>query len=187
MSPRAIRASAEQRRRDQMQQTRFLYTAALQQVYRNNRYGFSLRYPKGWKMQNVMQEGAGTLKTIILFVSPLEAEKDEAQENINLLVEELSAPRLTLEEYTAAALENERDIFTDYTLLASHSLLIDGMPAHRVAFTGSLDGETTVAFEQIWLLREGRAFVWSLASSPASLDRYAQMFRQMIGSVDFVD
>ncbi|MEK7218386.1 MAG: hypothetical protein AAB728_02880 [Patescibacteria group bacterium] len=184
-NPRSVRAASMLQRLEQVERKRFTYTAALQQPYRNNQYGFSLRYPGGWKMQHVMQQGAGNLKTIIMFISPLETDEDEAQENINLIVEKMPSPLFTLDEYTEAAIRNERGILSPYTLHASHGLLLGGTPAHRVSFTGSLDGKTTVAFEQIWMVREGHAYVWSLAASPSSLDKYAGIFRQMVASAEF--
>lgn len=184
-NPRSIRTAAVKARNEELQHKNFTYPLAIQQIYRNNQYGISVRYPTGWEVQRVMQQGTSSLSSIIVFLSPLETENDVSRENINLIMEKLSSPTLTLEKYTAAALENEGARFNNYTLTASHDLLLHGMLAHRVTFTGSLSEGKTAAFEQIWLLKNGTAFVWSLASAPAAFDRYAQIFRQMLETAEF--
>ncbi len=184
-SPRSIRAAALQQRQEHAERSLYTYPASLQQRYRNNEHGFLVRYPQGWKAQEMKQENYGKLSSIILFLSPLEGEKDVSRENINLVVEELAPSPQTLEGYTAAAIALEQELFDEYTLTASHDLQIAGLSAHRITYTAAVNGGSTTAFEQIWFIRDGKAYVWSLAALPESYDRYAQTFRLMLDSLSF--
>ncbi len=186
ISPRSIRMQVLQQRKDSVQNGRYTYPAALQQIYRNNQYGFSVRYPQAWTMQESRQLKGSSLSTIVLFLSPLETEKDASRENINIVIENLPSATMTLDAYTEAALENEKAVFDgQYTVLASHDIPLGDMTAHRLAFIGRIGDGGPVWFEQIWFIRNGAAHVWTLAALEGSSDRYAQIFRGMLDTIAF--
>jgi len=184
-SPRLIRAAARSSRRDAVYRAGFVYTDALRNPYRNNRFGFDIRYPDGWEVQHALQQQGGGLAAAVFFLSPFDEKTDVARENINLVVEDLPSSAFSLETYTTIALANVEAVFTRYTLTASQELLLQGMRAQRVTYEGGFGDGEPVAFEQIWFLRDGRAHVWTLAATPQTFDAHSLIFRQMMETLNF--
>lgn len=183
VSVRSIRAEA-QRQRSTAEGDRYTRVASQAQLYANRDLGVSLRYPKDWVAQEMNQK-EGNLTMVALFLSPPTSEKDTARENINFLVEDLPSPALSLQEYTDIAIEQERATFGNYTLLSSSDLLVAGLPAHRITYMASLpDAGSPTAFEQVWLLKDRKISVWTLAATPETFDAYAQTFREMLGTME---
>ena len=57
-------------------------------------YGISIKYQRDW----VKQEGV--MGTVVAFLSPKEGTSDIFQENLNIMVQDLSKSPMTLSEYT---------------------------------------------------------------------------------------
>jgi hypothetical protein len=179
-SARTIREEALRRRWEDATATDYSRMAALQNYFGSGLYRFGIRYPKDWTVQKLMDR-SGSVTTVALFLSPFDNEQDTSRENINAVVEEMPSP-LSMAQYTDLAIGHERALFDDYALLASQDLLVAGLPAHRIAYTATFQGQT-LAFEQVWVPRQGQMLVWTLAASPATFDRYSAIFHQMLNTL----
>lgn len=181
-NPRSIREQAKQKRWEDFSRSRFTYDADLSQLYRSDLFGFSIRYPRGWKNEEILDRN-GNVTTVALFLSPME-EDDTTQENVNVVVEDIVDSRLTLDTYTENAIRQERELFSGYNLHTSVRLQIAGYPAHIVSYD-ALFGGKNLSFEQVWILRDGKVYVWTLAAVPETFEKYSGSFRKMIDTFMF--
>jgi hypothetical protein len=181
-SPRTIKQEALKRRWHEMQKSNYSQVSALSQYLYSKTYTLSIRFPKNWHGEEVL-ETSGGVTTIALFLSPLE-EDDAEQENMNLLVEDIRDTGLSLDDYTERAVRQEQNIFSDYTLLSSVPLQITGFPAHSIRYSAVFHGRK-LFFEQVWVLREGKVFVLTFAAPEETFQQYATIFRQMVDTFSF--
>ncbi|MFA6522808.1 MAG: hypothetical protein WCS85_00325 [Candidatus Peribacteraceae bacterium] len=181
-SPRTIKHEALKRRWREVQQSNYSQISALSQLFHSETYGLSIYFPKDWHGEEVLQTSGG-VTTIALFLSPLQ-EGDTEQENMNLLVEDIRDTGLTLDDYTRRAVQQEQNIFSDYTLFSSVPLQITGFPAHSIRYSAVFHGRT-LFFEQVWVLREGKVYVLTFAAPEETFQQYTMTFRQMVGTFSF--
>ncbi len=99
--------------------------------YENAPYGFALKYPAAWSFAED-QGGAAAI-----FYSPKETALDIFQENVNIVVQDISQNPMSLEEYTETAITQMQAVFgTNLEILDSSPIFIDNRPAHRFIFIG---------------------------------------------------
>jgi len=64
-------------------------------TYKSPLFNFVISYPQTWEMKQI--------SGIIAFLSPLEDKDDKFQENVNVVVEDISGKQLSSEQYAKAA------------------------------------------------------------------------------------
>ena len=99
--------------------------------YENGQYGFALKYPAAWSFAE-NQGGAAAV-----FYSPRENAMDTFQENINIVVQDISRNPMDLKKYTETAVTQMQAVFgTNLEILDSSPTFIDTRPAHQFIFIG---------------------------------------------------
>ncbi len=122
-------------------------------VYTNVRFGFSVRYPDGWKPGRSLPDGIG-----VTLHPPVEHSLVALSGHMNLVQGSSQDQRQTLEEFTTA----HRRIITDLyakknvplTWQKEQDLTLAGFPARRLAFT--YQDERRTAMLEVHILTLGR-------------------------------
>lgn len=125
--------------------------------YTNARFGFSFRYPDGWKLGQPLPDGIG-----VTLHPPVEHSLVALSGHMNLVEGSSQDRRQTLEEFTTA----HRRIITDLyakknvplTWQKEQDLTLAGFPARRLAFTYQDERRTPILEVHIFTLgrNEGR-------------------------------
>lgn len=110
----------------------WLYTKQFRLLsYANEPYGFSLKYPAAWSLA----ENKGGAAAI--FYSPPENALDRFQENVNIVVQDISQNPMDLSQYTETAIHQMQIVFgTNLEILDSSPVAVDGRPGHQFEFIG---------------------------------------------------
>ncbi len=99
--------------------------------YENAQYGFALKYPAAWSFAE-NQGGAAAI-----FYSPKENALDIFQENVNIVVQDISENPMTLEKYTETAIAQMQSVFgINLEILDSSLISVDKRPGHLFIFIG---------------------------------------------------
>ncbi len=99
--------------------------------YENSRYGFALKYPAAWSFAEDLAGAAA------VFVSPKENALDIFQENVNVVVQDISQHPMSLNKYTEMAVTQMQAVFgTNLEVLDSSPTFIDGREGHQFVFIG---------------------------------------------------
>lgn len=178
-SSRSIRraARAVTVRNPQMLSVREL---SLDRTYESTVYGVKMQSPSSWEQLELEQRNA-PLTLVVMFLSPNE-QPTGIRQNVNLVIEDLPA-EMTLAEYSDLGIRMERDFFQSYSLQRSDDILLAGAyRAHRVVFTASLEN-LDMTFEQIWLIRDRQAYVWTFADSAGAFDDHVETFERMMDTL----
>lgn len=141
-------------------------------TYTNAKMGLHINHPKSW----TIEEDQGG----VYFLSPKETSADTMRENVNVLVEDISGDTVTLEQYTASALEQVKSL-TNYTLVSQGKSRLGKLPAYSIVYTATIDNHA-VQFQQAWTVKGKKAYLVTLASSPTSFESYTRVFGRMIKS-----
>lgn len=125
--------------------------------YTNARFGFSLRYPDGWKLGQPLSDGVG-----VTLHPPVEHSLVALSGHMNLIQGSSQDQRQTLEEFTTS----HRRIITELygkkkvplTWQKEQNMTLAGFPARRLAFTYQDERRTPMLEVHIFTLgrNEGR-------------------------------
>jgi hypothetical protein len=155
-------------------------TAVLDQKYENADLRLQMLYPRGWE-RNDLHERTDTLELVVMFLSPRKEMTMGVRTNINLVTEKISTS-MTLEEYTKFGIENEKLFFESFEIKKQQRVMLNRYPTHQIDFVASSQG-TTLAYRQVWFLKNGTAFVWTFADHPSMFDKNLYIFERMMDAV----
>jgi hypothetical protein len=178
MSRRTLRTEVRKQSEERARMRRNA-RAPLPQTYENKVFGIRVGYPKDWMKQEYMQK-EGELTLVTMFLSP--DATNEVQQNINLVVENLTDPSITLQKYTQLGIEKEQLLFEGYKLIESQPVTVGGQMGYKVIFVSTFDG-TEMKFEQVWYLKDDTAHVWTFADLSSVFDQHIIHFDQMMDSL----
>ena len=93
---------------------------------------------------------------------------------------------MSLEEFSAASINNLRQSFPRFNLLESSSTTLGGFPAHRVVYTAEVAPGFGVKFMQVWTIKDARDFIITDGSLPSDFSNYLPTIQHMINSFAFI-
>lgn len=135
-------------------------------TYSNSRYGFSLSYPSGW----TRQENAET--STVTFTSPSRGMGD-IPATMRIVVEDLSANPMSLEQYKAAQLAKKKGL-EGFNLIYDQAYKGNGFTGWKIAYTG-IQG-TLMEWVEVYAMKGMSAYTITYTSKE---DKYAGYVVQM--------
>jgi len=145
-------------------------------TYVNSSFGFRIKYPPDWSTQ------AGSAGAAIAFVSPAQGSSDSFRENVNVLVEDLADPSMSLGQYTDTSLRQAKTAIDAFRLLRSAPATLASRSAERVIYLGQIGRD--LKFESVWLVEKGRAYVVTYTATPDAFAGTEPTAEAVIGSFE---
>src|SRR3989338_3169570 len=100
-------------------------------AYTNNTWGVSLSYPARWT--KIEKNPA----IVAAFLSPKEGALDVFQENVTVIVQDMSANPMSLKVYSETAVKQMQAVFKDgINILESEPAFFAGETAHKFVYEG---------------------------------------------------
>jgi len=93
---------------------------------------------------------------------------------------------MSLEQFSAASINNLRQSFPRFNLLESSSNTLGGFPAHRVVYTAEVAPGFGVKSMQVWTIKDARDFIITYVSLPSDFSNYLPTVQHMIDSIAFI-
>lgn len=145
-------------------------------TYSNQTHGVEILYPMEWEiLENFMG-------TVVSFLSPQESAKDDFRENLNVLVQDLTAQPMTIEDYTQLSLMQLEQVITKFKITDPISVsTLTGYPAHRLTYLQQ-QGKLKLKTTSVWTIIDLTAYVVSFATKRKEYDDYEPIFNEMIKS-----
>ena len=145
--------------------------------YHNAQYGFGMNYPQNWK---VIENSQGTA---VIFMSPKENELDAFQENVNIVVQDLSRKPMGLNEYTSLAITQLIAVFKhNIEMIESKPIYWANMPAHKLVYIGKGNDGSRTKLVHVWAVQGTTAYQLTFATPEAQYDKYSGSVNTMINS-----
>lgn len=144
--------------------------------YENGQYGFALKYPAAWSFAE-NQGGAAAV-----FYSPKETALDIFQENVNIVVQDISRNPMSLDKYTETAITQMQAVFgTNLEILDSSAIFIGNRPAHQFIFIGKgPDGD--LQYQCRWTLVGTTAYQITYTAIASGYQRHLAEAERIMGS-----
>lgn len=142
-------------------------------TYNNSENNLSIRYPDNWIKK---EEENG-----VMFISPKENSEDIFQENIGVTVQTLANSTVTLEQITAASLEQLKNMITDFSLVSSTQINLANMPAKKLIYTGKF-GNFNIKWLQVIALEKDKFYIITYTAEASTYNNALNLVEEMIDS-----
>jgi hypothetical protein len=149
-------------------------------TYQNSTYGISVQHPSNWIM--VENHNTTAPDRIVKFSSP----QGTPPATLNILGGNRLPLNMSLEQFSAASINNLRQSLPRFNLLESSSTTLGGFPAHRVIYTAEVAPGFGAKFMQVWTINNARDFIITDASLPSDFSTYLPTMQHMINSFAFI-
>jgi hypothetical protein len=144
-------------------------------TYTDAANGFTIKYPPDWEEQQG-PEGAA-----VTFLSPREDAADKFRENINVLIQSLPDPDMSLQEYTDLSTTQGPQLIEGFKVLDQDEISLSGHAATRVHYSGGISGND-FEWEAVWLVEGGKAYVITFTASPDRFSDYLERAQAALNS-----
>jgi hypothetical protein len=149
-------------------------------TYQNSTYGISVQHPSNWIREE--NHNATSPGRIVKFSSP----QGTPRATLNIIGGNRLPLNMSLEQFSAASINNLRQSFPRFNLLESSSTTLGGFPAHRAVYTAEVAPGFGVKFMQVWTIKDARDFIITEASLPSDFSNYLPTIQHMIDSFAFI-
>lgn len=137
---------------------------------------FEIKYPSTWEVDTSGRMGS----KFILFSQPSKA-TDQFRENVNLLVQDLTGYKLTLDQYVELSENQVKTMMTASNLLLSERQKGGKHPYHKTIYTGK-QGIFDLKFEQYYWVIGQKAVVLTLTCEANQFDTYQKVGEEILNS-----
>lgn len=130
---------------------------------------FTINFPDGWSLNT-----SGEMGTLFFIYAPLDNEEDLFAENVNLIVQDLSATEfdLTLEEFTQLSIDQINMLFTNANILAKGLKTLDGREFSYLDYEATTQG-LNLRLVQNFCIADNKAWILTLTMQPGSYEKWS--------------
>lgn len=141
---------------------------------------YQIQYPGDWELDESGQRG-----TKFMIFAALEGKKDVFQENVNLLVQDLTGKGYDLDKYTTLSETQVKTLFTNATIIESKHLKKDKQTYHKIVYTAEMN-KVMYQFEQYYFVVKDntQAYVLTLTCEKPKFKQYQATGEQILNSFE---
>ncbi len=125
---------------------------------------YTIRYPAEWTLDQSQQMG-----TRFILLSPLSSAEDQFKENVNLIVQDLSAYELDLDQYVAISEDQIKTMVSNANILLSERGEENGLAFQKMVYTGQ-QGIYDLKFVQHYWVEDQKAYVLTFTAEADQFD-----------------
>lgn len=137
---------------------------------------FTINYPNNWTKNNNINA--------IVFLSSKESEKDMFQENVNIMLQDLSKQPMSLEQYTELTKKQVSNNLGTSAILSLKNVTIAGQKGKEFVYDMSYQGKS-LKIKQYWFIKGDIAYLFSFTAEQSQYDKYESTAAEMIKSFEF--
>lgn len=137
---------------------------------------YTVSYPNTWEFDVSGQHG-----TRFFIFSQLENKEDDFRENINLIIQDLSANAMDLDEFTKISTNQVKEIFPDGIIIVSSREKNKEKVFHKMIYTGNQSG-FNLKFKQYYWIENKKAFVLTFTSVLTKFESFKLISEQIMNS-----
>lgn len=136
----------------------------------------SIDYPPTWILD---QSGANRTSFVIL--SPRESEADQFRENVNLMIQDVTAQGYTMDSYVNTSINQINKYLQSANISRTESVASPYGPCHELEYTARQQGILLQFTQRHWLI-DGISYILTFTSEPNSDPRFAETSDKMFDS-----
>jgi len=139
---------------------------------------YEMFYPETWVKQ--------VKQNMVLFLSPKENKNDFFQENINVMIQDLSSQPMTLEDYTKLTNEQVKQAFGSSAIVSIKDLNFADQQAKEMIYNMPKDPmqgrNFNLKLRQIWFIKDDKAYLLTYTAEHDEYENYLGVAKQTIDS-----
>ncbi len=143
-------------------------------LHEDTTYKVKILYPREWKLVE-------TKDNIFAFQEPKLTADDKIQENLNLIMNDVSDQDLTFEKFKPLAMENLKQTVQDFSLIDSSSTTLADTIAQKNVFTAF---NPKLKLLQVITLKNDITYAITFVSTPESFENYLPVVEKMLDSFE---
>lgn len=134
---------------------------------------FTINYPDKWVKKNNVNS--------IVFLSPKENDKDLFQENLNLMLQDLSKKPMNLEQYTELTKKQIVDNLGASAIVSLKNVTISGQQGKEFVYNMNYQGNK-LKVKQCWIIKNHNAYLLTYTAEPEQYNKYENIAVEMMNS-----
>jgi eukaryotic-like serine/threonine-protein kinase len=134
---------------------------------------YEILYPASWAKQEK--------SNAIFFMSPKENEKDLFQENVNVMLQDLSQQSMNLEQYTELTKKQVIDNFGATAIVSLKNITIAGQQGKEFVYSMNYKGRS-LKLKQYWFIKENIAYLFSYTAELLKYEKYEKIATEIVQS-----
>ena len=140
---------------------------------------YTIQYPPNWELNQ-----SGQMGTSFILLSPLENDKDQFKENVNLLVQDLTGRNIDLDKFVEISEGQVKTMVTNSTLIESTRMKNANPEFHKMVYSGD-QGIFHLKFEQYFWVINQQAYILTLTCEQNKFSDYKENGEKIINSFLF--
>ena len=145
-------------------------------TYTDSANKFTVNYPKEWVHKETVNS--------VLFLSPKENDNDNFQENVNILLQDLSEKPMNLEQYTTLSKKMIKENAPSSAIISSTPTTFAGQRSVETIYTMTFEGRA-MKLKQTWFIKNKTAYVLTFTAEQSKYDKYEPTATAIINSFKF--
>lgn len=143
------------------------------QTYKDSLNRYTIQYPAGWSVKNV--------SNAVGFLRPVNADSDDFDENVNVILQDLSQNPLTLKQYTDVSKAQYINAYGQSAIVSLRDTSLSGIPAEVGIFLMKTKGHT-LKLKQCWFIKNKTAYLLTYTAKPQKYSKYLDTAMKIFGS-----
>jgi len=143
------------------------------QTYKDSLNRYSVSYPANWDKKYY--------ENAVAFFSPLDGPTDQFDENVNVIMQDLSQNPMTLAAYTELSKNQYKKMFGDSSVISIDDTLFDGQAAKKGVCLMTYPKQSFKVL-QYWFIKNNMAYLLTYTAEPAQFDRFLPTAMKVIDS-----
>jgi len=144
-------------------------------TYEHSGEKIKIKYPLGWEIQE------GILGSVVIFNSDKEGENDRFQENLSVIVQDLGGQKITLEQYSAAVVNQIKHIIPSDQIMEAGTMTLSGNKGQKIVCRVA-QGGFRLKLLQIWTIQGQKAYMITFTAEEDKYLKYQGVVQKMIKS-----
>jgi hypothetical protein len=139
--------------------------------------GYKLQYPSSWTLDTSKK-----MEPDFFIFSPRENDTDRFQENVNLLVQDLTGQNIDLDKYAKITERQIKELAIEGTIYESKKIIKPGKSAYYKMVYGMTQGVFKLKIEQYYFIKNEKAFVMTFTAELNKFDSFLAAGKQILNS-----
>lgn len=143
------------------------------QTYKDSLNRYTIQYPVEWSVTHV--------DNAVGFLRPANADSDDFDENVNVILQNLSQHPLTLKQYTDISKAQYINAYGQAAIVSLKDTSLAGNPAEVGIFVMKTQGHT-LKLKQCWFIKNNIAYLLTYTAKPEKYSTYLGTAMKIFGS-----
>ncbi len=144
--------------------------------YTDANYNFKMKYPATWS--------TGAEQGMLIFKTAKDGAEDKFQENVNVIIQDLSAQPMTLNEFTKLSLDQYGDMGETVQIITVEDTKLAGSPTKKAVVKMNYYG-MPLKLKQLWFIKDNKAYLLTYTALETTYNAFEDKATQLIMSFEF--